>query len=283
MADAWEISGGEGDVHLRSGLAELHYHAQHRLPYFHPVRTPAGRLVSLAVPQDHPWHVGLYFAWRFVNGVNCWEPGVGGAAAGPVRVESDPGGTVVLRQGLLWGAAGAEPLREERQVVVHPPAPAGDGYLLDWTGVFLADGPVTLACTPPPSEVSWGGYAGLSLRLPRSFYNARVRDAAGRESAERVHGQPGAWCDCTGKADGEPDGVCGAALIEHPSNPRHPSPSFALTAGTLQFIQRAFLWSGPLLLGAGDSFCLRYRVWLHDGEPDPAEVAAEAARFAAVP
>src|SRR5689334_13705255 len=42
-------------------------------PYLHPVRTPAGAVLTVEAPPDHPWHHGLWFAIKFVNGENFWE------------------------------------------------------------------------------------------------------------------------------------------------------------------------------------------------------------------
>ncbi len=41
-------------------------------PFFHPLRTMAGRDVCLSAPEDHPWHAGLWLAFPGVDGVNFW-------------------------------------------------------------------------------------------------------------------------------------------------------------------------------------------------------------------
>src|SRR5690606_19480251 len=45
-------------------------------PYFHPLRTPAGHDLTLERPADHPWHRGLWFSWKTINGINYWEEDV---------------------------------------------------------------------------------------------------------------------------------------------------------------------------------------------------------------
>ena len=42
-------------------------------PYFHPLATPGGTLLTDLRPTDHPWHRGLWFSWKFINGLNYWE------------------------------------------------------------------------------------------------------------------------------------------------------------------------------------------------------------------
>src|SRR5215218_6200604 len=41
-------------------------------PFIHPLKTPAGHTVSLAMPHDHPHHKGLMYALRTPQ-VNFWE------------------------------------------------------------------------------------------------------------------------------------------------------------------------------------------------------------------
>ncbi len=42
-------------------------------PYFHPLCTPAGHVLTSFEPHDHVWHRGLWFTIKFVNGENFWE------------------------------------------------------------------------------------------------------------------------------------------------------------------------------------------------------------------
>src|SRR5690606_36318968 len=42
-------------------------------PFVHPVRTPAGAVLSVDAPDDHPWHHALWSTIKYVNGENFWE------------------------------------------------------------------------------------------------------------------------------------------------------------------------------------------------------------------
>ena len=44
-----------------------------RRPFVHPLRTPAGHVLTRDAPDDHPWHHGLWFAIKYVDGDNFWE------------------------------------------------------------------------------------------------------------------------------------------------------------------------------------------------------------------
>ncbi|MCX6876854.1 MAG: PmoA family protein [Verrucomicrobia bacterium] len=50
-----------------------HFAAEHGYPYIHPVSLPGGPVMSALAPVDHPWHRGLWFSWKFLNGADYWE------------------------------------------------------------------------------------------------------------------------------------------------------------------------------------------------------------------
>src|SRR5882672_8277076 len=41
-------------------------------PFFHPI-SAGGTAFTNFKPQDHPWHYGLWFSWKYINHVNYWE------------------------------------------------------------------------------------------------------------------------------------------------------------------------------------------------------------------
>ncbi|MHC4742714.1 MAG: ThuA domain-containing protein, partial [Planctomycetota bacterium] len=42
-------------------------------PYFHPLALADGTVLTWDSPPDHPWHHGLWFSWKHINGLNYWE------------------------------------------------------------------------------------------------------------------------------------------------------------------------------------------------------------------
>ncbi len=51
----------------------LHYGPEVAKPYFDPLGLLDGVSLVWNSPPDHPWHHGLWFAWKGINGVNYWE------------------------------------------------------------------------------------------------------------------------------------------------------------------------------------------------------------------
>lgn len=87
-------------------------------PYLHPLCTPAGHPVTVAMPVDHRHHKGLMYALR-CDDLNFWEERPGSADRGIQSIQSaevNAEQTLVLE--LLWGAEAGdrETYRETRQL-----------------------------------------------------------------------------------------------------------------------------------------------------------------------
>ena len=84
---------------------------------------------------------------------------------------------------------------------------------------------LTVALTPAgdkPVTLKDTKEAGLcSLRLPKPISdNPTLTNAAGQTGEKDTWGKPAAWCDISGQINAKPYGV---AVLDHPSNPRHPT------------------------------------------------------------
>lgn len=143
-------------------------------PYFH--LAPPGRApLTEAGPEDHPWHYGLWFSWKHINGANYWEEErTSGNAEGsttwtePERSLEANGSTRIVFHLQYTHPSGRIDLKELRTLVVS--APSADGaYTIDWQAKFTAGAQgALLDRTPMPNEPNgkiYGGYGGLSLRL----------------------------------------------------------------------------------------------------------------------
>jgi hypothetical protein len=231
------------------------YNADHRKrPNVHPLRAPSGPVLTRDSPEDHPWHHGLWFTVKYVNGENFWE-------------EYDAYGVLrhVSPTTVHW-------IRPDRQTVViidertltH--VDLGDGaYGIDWEISLHPQADVVLDRT---EFTTWGGYGGLALRGRGDWTDTRLLVADGSEH-ERLLGVPSAWCDLSGQVDGTEAGVL---VLDHPSNPRHPVPWYGSTRaatygdeGWSNFLNAAFLWDAALAVAGGTTLPFRYRVVVHDG------------------
>lgn len=249
-------------------------------PYFHPVATPAGYALSLEAPFDHVHHMGLWFSWKLIDGVNAWE--------GPTYDPYDP---AIVRTALhtrpagfsaayRWQRRDGTPLLDGR-MGCRCTRRGPHGYTLDFGYEFTAPGdrPVTLDRNPPPEA----GYAGLSVRLIREFRYATYVDADGRDTPP-PRGTHTAWHGYAGPIDGGPGRRGGIVLMDNPHNPRFPTPTYTIhEAQEFAFLQCAFLYHEPYLLVPGAPLRLHYRVYVFDGAAVRPEIESCFADFAQAP
>jgi hypothetical protein len=258
--------------------------------FFHPLALPGTGPLTVDAPADHVWHHGLWFCWKFIDGVNYWEHARGAdRPAGQTRTtldrletRGDGSATILARVGYAPTAEAEPVLEEARRIEVAAPGPDG-GYAIDWTASFTAGAdPVLLDRTPLPGEPGgqvFGGYAGLSLRLANLDARA-VASLDGPQAfgpADRLRTRSAA-VDYSGEIDGRPVGI---AILAHPDDPRAPSPWYAIRSAAMSFVTPALLSEGPLRLEPGERLGLRYRVLVHPGRWDAERLAAELRRFVA--
>jgi hypothetical protein len=242
-------------------------------PFLHPVTTPAGAVLTVEAPADHPWHHALWFAIKFVNGENFWEEygEFGTLRARDVR-ELDAAGDGAVQATIDW----VRPDGESRALVetrTLTPETLGDGaYAIDWVETLETDVDSTFDRTP---FTTWGGYGGLTLRGSPDWHDTQLVLPDGSRH-DRLLGERAAWCALHGTAR-RPDGTeqeCGLVIADHPRNPRFPTPWYGSNRadtygeGWANFLNAAFLWDAALDVAAGSPLELRHLVIVYDGAFD---------------
>ena len=242
-------------------------------PYFAQVCAPNGVQVTRRHPPvagsdatDHDtMHPGLWLAFGDLSGADFWrnkarmdhlgfvdEPRVDGGRlsfATESRL-SDERGTVrchlIQRFGLI---------------------PLGEAWRMDWVAELRSE----------DGDFAFGDQEemGLGARVatPMAEKNGgRLRSSEGRESAASTWGRAAAWCDYSGRVEGEPAGI---TLMADPANFR---PSWWHNRDYGLFVAnpfgRAAMRQGEVssvVVRRGESFVLRFGVLIHGGDaPDPA-------------
>lgn len=157
--------------------------------FVHPMRLPDGRVFTDARSPDHPWHLGLWFCWKYVNGVSYWAPTrcspkdnlLPEGVTVTKSAEIVPQGAACTFRSSLWYGPRAEPERvvldEEREWQFTAPDAKG-GYRVIARHVFTARERVTFDCRRPI------GYGGFSLRMS-SVLGRFALHADGRKIRQR--------------------------------------------------------------------------------------------------
>jgi hypothetical protein len=237
--------------------------------FFDPLNI-RGRAVTNFKPEDHPWHYGLWFSWKYINKANYWEENrQTGKAEGATRwstphIETKPDGRASIKLEVTYThPTGRVDLTETRELQVS--APAGDGsYTIDWRAEFTAgkEGAV-LDRTPMPGDPAGkvnGGYAGLGLRMagaPLDFSVLCSTGAVNQFVSDRA--RPAAPALAFNFADGARD-VGGIAIFSAPSNAGENAPWYIVNSKEMRFACAAILAPKILTLNPGEPMKLRYRI-----------------------
>ena len=238
-------------------------------PYFHPLAIPGtGDVLTDFRPADHRWHLGLWFTWKFVNGVNFWEPDKDAERKVLSHAETCSGEKVFLAKATLsYIAKGKEALREER--VTRVMTKENGDYTIEWDATFTAvGGDVKLDSTKAGKDANgiWtsGGYAGLMWRFvpaPPGTYS--FADEGGRADAKTC-GYPSPWIEATVTL---PSGAkAKVRMTDHPDNPRYPNTWFsrhqpnAHNNAGYNLIGTGLVFHEAFTIKDGESLRLRYTV-----------------------
>jgi hypothetical protein len=265
---------------------QSNYRPDEGKPYFHPLTIGGGPTVTDLRPADHYWHRALWFSWKTINGLLYWEedPQTGKAPGETqvVSVQATPRADHSARFELtLHYHPPGQPavLTEQRTVTVSAPTPAG-AYHLDWLSTFTAgDVAVLLDRTPiagEPNGVSWGGYAGLSLRLAPELraWQFSDRDGVVKEVTKQAR-----WMAFSGPT--ENGGAAAIIVFEHPHSFRHPTPWYLIPG--MPYFSPAILYRSPYTLPARQTLRLKYRIRLQPAALDAEAAEREWQAFAAEP
>lgn len=251
---------------------QLNYGDKEGKPYFHPLRLPDGSDVTDLRPADHPWHLGLWWSWKYINGVNYWEfdkktgkyQGITEVTKTKVTKNSDLSAKVELE--LSYHLPKQPPVLTEQRVITIPPPDAAGSYTIDWNATFtVGEKDVKLDRTPPykgKNGVSSGGYAGLSVRFSAEAKEWTFINSSGARGVNAVNGKHATWVDFSGKSGG-------VAIFDLPKNLRHPSPWYCNQ--TLPYFSPAILYEEPLTLPAGKTLSLQYHLLVHGAKVDLAK------------
>lgn len=258
-------------------------------PYLDPIRTRAGRVVSLFRPWDHVWHTGLAWSLPVVDDENFWGGATYVRDQGYVQLPND--GTqrhiAVVRavvdadratfaHDLEWVAEGGRRMFTERRTLT--------ARILDdttWALTFetamtnVTDATITIG-SPTTRGRENAGYGGLFWRGPRSFADGRLVTASGIGAGSEVRGQRHAWMGFEGRHD-VVDATSLIVMADAADNPHHPPQWFARSE-EFAALNPAPFFSEELHVPAGESAVFRYAMGIADADAADASRIAETVR-----
>lgn len=260
-------------------------------PYILPLRTASGIIVTRPYPlegvtgeeTDHPYHHGLFFAHKSINGYTFWSTAPEPKDQGHVRLRK----VIMLRNGRKAGTI---------KIAFDGLDSEGKTIMIDTETVTFYSGPVLriidyeIDVTPVGGPLTFGdvieGVVGIRLATALSEKGTgRMVNAQGQETEKNVWGKQSPWVDYYGQIDGKTVGV---AMFDNPSNPRYPTYWMARGYGLLAanpFAVRGFTGDktkdGSMTIEPGHMLRLQYRVVIHSGDVHSAHIAALYAKYLA--
>jgi len=265
-------------------------------PYLYPLRSATGKLItrkfpmeaSEGEPKDHPHQRGLWFAHERVNGFDFWnnEADYKTTNRGSIVVTkisdiqsgADAGS---FQAAMDWiDTNGVKVLSEARKMTFRKTPTL---RIIDVDLTLTAAGDVTFGDAKdgafgirlaPALEEPGGSKKGGETTIPGTGKMVNAEGAAGEKA---VWGKPSNWIDYAGEVDGEKVGV---AVFDPPANAhraRWHSRGYGLLAANpfgLKVFTGDKTQDGSLALKSGDTLRFQYRVIIHPGDAQSANVAS---------
>jgi hypothetical protein len=245
-----------------------------RAGYIHPLRSPAGRLLTDDYPPNHLHHHGIWSAWPKTEfegrQPNFWEMGVG---TGTVEAH----GTSKPVSGPVWG--GFLAYHRLVDLSVKPPKTAlNETWLVKTLNVtnigrpcYLFDLVSTQVCaTGSPVKLPQYRYGGIGVRGNWQWNGkdkTQCLTSEGITDRVKAHESRARWCYLGGMTDGH---LTGLALLSHPDNFRAPQPMRVHPEEP--FVNFAPTQAGEFVIKPGEPYVARHRIVVFDGPPNREEL-----------
>ncbi len=245
-------------------------------PYLDPIRTRAGRVVSLFRPWDHVWHKGIAWSLPVVGDENFWGGPTFVRGEGYVQLSNNGAqvlrgavaattaeGSVALTHGLDWITEDGAHLFDETRTI-SARALDDSAWMLSFTSQMTNTSPAPISIGSPTTRGRENaGYGGLFWRGPRSFTEGVLVTATGT-GGDELRGQRHEWMGFEGRHDRE-DAVSLLVMVDATSNPHHPPQWFARSE-TFACLNPAPFFSEELVVAPGETASFTYGVGIADAD-----------------
>ncbi|MGD0340258.1 MAG: PmoA family protein [Bacteroidales bacterium] len=244
-----------------------------KYPFFFPVNGPVtGGSVTSMRNAIWPHHSSLFFGCDQVNEGNYWQEGLerGRIISLNAQILKEGGDTVIITDECIWSRPGAlSPVKDIRKFTITAPSATMTQIDAEITMEMLID--VHIKKTNH-SLFSARMAVDLSVQNGGTMINAE-----GAKGEKDTFGKNSPWIDYYGKRGNVTEGL---AIMQHPSNPWYPSPWFTRDYGFMSPTPMFWPQNGEeIFMPKGTILHLRYRVLVHSGTSDEANIAGEFERY----
>jgi hypothetical protein len=265
-------------------------------PYLSPLRSAHGTVITRGFPMtpdlagedhDEPHQRAMYFAHGDINGFDFW--GEAAFQKWSNHSASTFGRAVFRTLNDITGGADGGSLRATFDLVVPTGTIAEEVQTYRFEGdeqSRLIDCEFAIHATHGPVVMGDTKEGTFAIRVVKALDSppGQMVNANGATGEKGIWGKRSDWVDYYGRVADEDVGV---AIFDHPQNLRAPTYWHARAYGLLAanpFGVRQFTGdrrqNGKYAIPAGGSLILRYRVFIHHGNPSQAGVVDAYRQFA---
>jgi hypothetical protein len=236
--------------------------------FFSPLTAGNGVSLTNFKPEDHPWHYGFWFSWKYINHFNYWEEDrATGRAQGATRwaepaVTTQKSGSATIRLKITCtNPSNQVDMTESRVLKISAPKTDGS-YTIDWRADFKAGKQGAVLDRTPmlgePNGAVNGGYAGLGLRMVSAPLTMSVVCSTGLVTHfENDRARPNAAAVGCNFSDGA-NFIGGIAIFSDPKNAGENAPWYLINSEQMRFACAAILAPKPRTLKPGERMNLHY-------------------------
>jgi hypothetical protein len=262
-------------------------------PIVWPIIGPTGKEMTRAWPmrdgvegeaKDHPHHRSFWFTHGNVNGTDFWaEESKTPEKLGNIHhrelIKAEGGSVAVIATRNEWADRAGKVICQDEPVLTF--GASADARWIDFaTKVTAIADEVTFGDT---KEGAFGVRVAETMKVTAKKGGKLVNSEG--QSNEEAWGKPAKWVDYNGPVGGESLGI---AIFDHPKSFRHPTTWHVRTYGLfapnpfgLHDFPGGKEKDGSHKMKKGESFSLRYRVYMHKGDEKEGKVAEAYEKFAA--
>jgi hypothetical protein len=265
-------------------LTRMNYAPLDRRPFLFPVLTEHGvSLTRMGHPHD-PWghshHNSIWITHSNVDGVDFW--GDRAQKGGRISLHEIPRDSYQDSDSMAsmkfiahWNADAANKtlLKETRTIAVKT-LKGRSSWMLTIDSRFEVpdDSQTTLSPT---------AFGLAAVRMAKSIGvtdgGGRILNSLGQLNEKEVFRKPAKWCDYSGRISNHANGMAGITLMNHPSNPSHPTPFHVRDDG---WMGACLNLENPIVINNEFPLVVRYGFWIHDGIPTLEEIEEQWSAFA---
>ena len=266
-------------VHNDRVIWKYNFNTQYSKPFFHPIHVNNNNITCLR-PDDHPWHLGQWFSWKYINETNYWEYMRGGYTSEGVtniksiKIHKRPDYSAEISLEIAYHPQKQEAVLSEQRIIKISPPQVDGSIWMDYQFSFSPLGERVIIDRTPlagePNGQSWGGYGGLSIRFNMDFEEAVV--ISDGSSGDSMHGAKADWLYMGFKGV---DGKQVGSVIMVGESTNSQSEAWYVTNSPqipFYFINPAHVFLKPMTLRNGETIRLNYRVLHLEGDVSKEEL-----------